>query len=146
MVVWWRTNGRGVAVANYFRGQFGPPGTGIVAIKTKHGAVFKVHREAGPYFLAFLNELERIGYKIDPKQSGGYSFRRKIGGRGLSQHAYGNAIDINWNHNRWMSRKHDFPKDIAAIASRFGLEWGGTWRHTPDPMHFEYTGKKVKLA
>lgn len=132
-------------MANYFRGQFGPPGTGIIAIKTKAGAIFKVHREAGPYFLAFLNELERIGYKIDPKQSGGYSYRRMIGRTRWSQHAYGGAIDINWNINKWMSRKHNFPKDIAEIAARFGLEWGGTWKRTPDPMHFELSGKKVKL-
>lgn len=132
-------------MANLMRGQFGAPGTNLIIITTHSGAKFRVHRAAAPYFMAFLNELEHLGYKIDPRYSGGYNYRNKAGGRGLSQHAYGNAIDINWHVNKWKSRRHNFPPNIAEFARQFGLEWGGQWKHTPDAMHFEWTGRRMNL-
>ncbi|WP_279480232.1 phage tail tape measure protein [Aureimonas sp. SK2] len=129
--------------ANYMRGQHGPPGSNLVTIQAPGGAKFQVHAAAAESFQGFVNELEAGGYAIDPKTSGGYNHRNKRGGGGLSQHAYGNAIDINWNRNP-MGRQlvTDMPANVSDIAAKHGLSWGGDWKRTKDAMHFEWTGIK----
>jgi hypothetical protein len=60
----------------------------------------------------------------------------------MSEHAFGNAIDINPDKNPFHSAKDNLPKDVAQIAARYGLIWGGDWNgRSRDPMHFEWSGK-----
>jgi hypothetical protein len=70
----------------------------ITRITTSSGKTIQVNAEAAPHFKAFLDELEGTGYKIN--DLGGLSVRNKRGGNTLSEHAYGNAIDINPDRRR----------------------------------------------
>jgi hypothetical protein len=64
----------------------------------------------------------------------------KHGGNTLSEHAFGNAIDINPDRNPF-SNKTNLPANISDMAAKHGLTWGGDWQSgSRDPMHFELTG------
>lgn len=117
-------------------GLLGAPGQNLTTITTASGARFTVNRAVAANFQGFLNELEASGYNVDAKQSGGYNYRKIAGSRSLSEHAYGNAIDINWNDNA-RGAKGNLPKNVAQIAAKYGLTWGGNWKHR-DAMHFEW--------
>lgn len=112
----------------------------ITRITTQSGKSVDVHKEAAASFLGFLNDLEAQGYQIN--SLGGYNLRSKRGGRSLSEHAFGNAIDINPSQNP-MSKAFitNMPSNISDLAARWGLSWGGDWKSTKDPMHFEWTGR-----
>jgi hypothetical protein len=105
------------------------------------GAQFQVNKQAAPAFQSFLQDLAAEGYPI--KSSGGYNYRTIRGsdtGR-LSQHAYGNAIDINADANPQGGSKSDLPANIAQLAASHGLIWGGKFSGSKkDPMHFEWAG------
>jgi hypothetical protein len=100
------------------------------------GAKFTVARKVAPQFQGFLNELAGSGYSINPQASGGYNNRNIAGSNRPSQHAFGNAIDLNWDQNPRGTAKSNLPPNVGDIAAKYGLTWGGTWKN-PDPMHFE---------
>ena len=98
-----------------------------------------VNRQATTAFKGFLNSLTKGGYHLSSVQ--GYNLRNKRMGTGLSEHAYGTAIDINPGQNPNTGSPRlvtNLPTWVGALAARYGLIWGGTWRNTKDPMHFEY--------
>ncbi|MFH0303502.1 M15 family metallopeptidase, partial [Bradyrhizobium sp. 31Argb] len=73
---------------------------------------------------------------------GGYNHRTIAGSNRLSQHAFGNAIDINPGANPMQhGLRTDMPANISEMAAKHGLSWGGDWKGRKDPMHFEWTGK-----
>jgi D-alanyl-D-alanine carboxypeptidase len=75
----------------------------------------------------------------------GFNPRHKPGGGGRSEHAFGNAIDINPAHNPFHSNRTDLPANVSETAAKHGLTWGGDWKPgSRDPMHFEWTGAKGK--
>ncbi|ATB42332.1 hypothetical protein CYFUS_007810 [Cystobacter fuscus] len=54
----------------------------------------------------------------------------------LSNHAFGSAIDINWETNPYKKGAlFDLHPRIVAILEGFGFNWGGKYH---DYMHFEY--------
>lgn len=115
-------------------------GNNMVPVKTASGAVFRVNKEVAGNFAAFMRDLESRGYHIDPKDrgAGGYNYRSKNGASGLSEHSYGTAIDINPAINTDSNKgKNNLPPDVAQIAQKYGLTWGGLWNRQ-DTMHFEY--------
>ena len=115
------------------------------SITTSSGKSVQVLGAAAADFQNFLKELEGTGYKI--KSIGGYALRNKISGGGLSQHAFGNAIDINPAQNPYSQQFiTDMPKNIREIAARNNLSWGGDWRSVKDTMHFEWMGPKNGAA
>jgi len=116
------------------------PGENMTQIKTNSGMTATVNKKAAGAFTGFLNDLESSGYKIS--SLGGYNYRMKRGGSSLSQHAYGNAVDVNPMSNPFGSGKikTDLPENVSEMAARHGLSWGGDWKGKKDPMHFEYTG------
>jgi hypothetical protein len=115
------------------------PSTDLTQIKTTGGQPVTVNKLAAPHFEGFLQALENEGYKIN--SIGGYNDRNKVGAAGKSEHAYGNAIDINPGANAQHSGKSDLPANVAELASRYGLIWGGNWKGSSnDPMHFEWSG------
>jgi D-alanyl-D-alanine carboxypeptidase len=132
-------------MANYggTSGVFGDPlspgweDQNLVTITAPNGESWRVNKKGAPAFQAFLNDLAATGYV--PKSSGGFNYRKKRGGTSLSEHAYGNAIDINALSNAMGSSATDMPGNVAELAAKHGLEWGGTWKN-PDPMHFEWMG------
>lgn len=107
----------------------------LVTITTPSGASFQVARKVAPQFQGFLKELSQTGYAINPKTSGGYNDRKIFGLNVPSQHAYGNAIDLNWDLNP-RGGASNLPADVGDLAAKYGLAWGGNWQK-PDAMHFE---------
>lgn len=133
-------------MANYARvANFGDPQeqdwqkNNLVTVVAPNGQRFVVHKDAAPSFQGLLNDLGSTGYDI--KSDGGFNYRNIRGSNTLSQHAFGNAIDVNAAENPLGSRTHNLPANVSDMAQKRGLEWGGNWQSRPDPMHFEWTGK-----
>ena len=86
--------------------------------------------------------------KIYTNELGGtFTWRLIAGTTRLSNHSFGNAIDLNVgksNYWRWdsparlaaFSRKN-WPTEIIEAFERHGIIWGGKWWHY-DTMHFEF--------
>jgi hypothetical protein len=112
----------------------------LTSIQSPSGASAQVNKVSAPAFQGFLRELEQSGYKVDTVQ--GYNDRHIAGSTAVSQHAYGNAIDINPDRNQvgFGLMKTDMPPDVGAMAAKYGISWGGDWKNKKDPMHFEYVG------
>lgn len=114
----------------------------LVQIKTASGKTAQVHKASAAAFAGFVNELEALGYDIE--SIGGWNYRNKIAGKSLSEHAFGNAIDINPAKNPYgKDLITDMPHNISAIAAKYGLSWGGDWKSVKDAMHFEFTGMEA---
>ncbi len=94
-------------------------------------------------FQGLLNELQQRGYPISSLGEGGYSFRNVAGTGTLSNHAYGQALDINPAQNPQGYGAHgnwsQYGIDPNALAKKYGLEYGGMWRKA-DTMHFQVPG------
>jgi hypothetical protein len=130
--------------ANLMRGQFGAPGENLQTLRTASGKSAQVHSAAAPSFDGFIKELEGQGYKI--REFGGFSNRDIVGARGRkSQHAYGNAIDLNPGKNPLGTSLTDLPENTRALARKYGLIWGMDWKGRKDPMHFEWNGTRPWL-
>jgi hypothetical protein len=113
----------------------------LVTVTSASGASFKVNAAAAPSFQGFINDLDASGYKIDQSQSGGYVNRNIAGSDTKSEHAFGNAVDINWQANpQGKSGATDLPSNVGDMAARRGLIWGGNWPNNPDRMHFQWGG------
>ena len=95
-------------------------------------------------------EMADAGFPVDPKITGGFrwSVVQKTGV--VSKHAYGLAVDLNWEHNaavytpQWSYAPGKDPlsvtPEIAAIWKRHGFDWGGDFPPDSfDPMHFCFT-------
>jgi hypothetical protein len=82
-------------------------------------------------------------YRTPAKQAEYFAMGRKYTSSpgGKSRHQYGLAVDVVpivdsgavWNNHRlW--------RKIGQAGERLGLRWGGRWRVTYDPGHFEWSG------
>lgn len=117
---------------------FGEPGTNLVKYSTSSGQSINVNAKVAGNFQGFTSELERAGYHIKPGESAGFSNRQIANSTRMSQHSLGNAVDINWDDNTVKEGgRNTLPPNVAQIAAKYGLSWGGTWRKQ-DTMHFEY--------
>lgn len=149
---------KGGANAAYAGDYWGTPGDPnfekdhLATIKSASGVPFTVNKVSASAFQGFINELEGMGYKLNPTADdassyGGYNPRSNINGK-PSQHAYGNAIDINPAENPASGGRYggdgqvhtNLPPNISDIAAKYGLSWGGDWNSLKDPMHFEFMG------
>lgn len=72
---------------------------------------------------------------------GCYNFRSVRGGRSLSLHAWGAAVDLSPDANplgkAWEPDAGMIPMDVVRIFKNHGVAWGGDFSR-PDPMHFEF--------
>lgn len=110
----------------------------LAIVTTPGGARFNVAAEYAPQFQGFLNELA-TQYQIDPATSGGYNRRYIAGTTTPSEHAFGRAIDVNWNANPRGGTNFNIPPEVAhELAKKYNMTWGGDWSGgTRDPMHFQ---------
>ncbi|MDO4622695.1 MAG: M15 family metallopeptidase [Eubacteriales bacterium] len=98
---------------------------------------------------------------INSNNTSAFCYRLITGGSGLSNHAYGCAIDINpqqnpyvwhtaeglqWTHENaspYVDRTSGDPHVIVegdtcwSIFSKYGFSWGGSWADPTDYQHFE---------
>lgn len=116
------------------------------------GKSITVHKDAYPYFKAVSDKLKNFkGYKINT--IGAYVFRCNVNASSVdrfdlcaqgcvpSAHAFGIAVDINWEENCNGCDKFDMPREIVDAFESYGFRWGGRYKSvfgsTIDPMHFE---------
>jgi hypothetical protein len=109
----------------------------------------KFHKKLIPSLAEVLNEIwekcgkdqriiEEYNYHIF---SGSYNYRPKRGGRSLSMHAFGAAIDFDAPNNAMGDSTPEFLPDsiIVKAFENHGWTWGGRWSgRGVDGMHFEY--------
>jgi D-alanyl-D-alanine carboxypeptidase len=111
-------------------------GNALAPIKTASGKTVMVAAEHQEQFQGFVDELEESGYNIN--SIGGYANRQNVNNpRRKSEHAHGNAIDINPAQNPNGTRTTDMPVELVQqLAKKYGLGWGLNWKSVGDPMHF----------
>ncbi|WP_202913241.1 M15 family metallopeptidase [Acuticoccus sediminis] len=120
-------------------GTMGAHGQRLVRINTASGRSAMVNAEHATNFQGLIDDLEAQGYVIT--SLGGYNNRNIAGTNTLSNHAFGNAIDINPAQNPMGDRLvTDLPVNVAELARKHGLSWGGNWQSRKDAMHFEAPG------
>lgn len=102
---------------------------------------------------------------IDVNNTSAFCYRVVTGGKKLSNHAYGKAIDLNpqqnpyvsystgeprWSHqnaNDYIKRDTDLPhvithNDLAyKVFTNHGFRWGGDWNNPKDYQHFDKNDK-----
>lgn len=93
-------------------------------------------------------------YRTRRADTGAYNCRQITGGTNYSLHAYGTAIDINWQTNPY---GHHLITDMAigmieaieGIRTAGGVQvwrWGGRYSNNKDAMHFEVVASPAELA
>jgi len=98
--------------------------------------------------------LERHRYATRRNDTGAYNCRKITGGTGYSLHAYGIALDLNWQSNPYgPNLVTDMPPamvaDIKAIRTNGGAlvwRWGGDYSRNKDAMHYEVACSPAALA
>jgi len=136
---------------NYMHGQHGGPGENLVPVMTAYGKI-TVNAASAEAFKGFFDDLAANGAPL--RHLGSYAYRMKRGGgSGWSQHAYGNAIDMDDQvllspaMRRWVEEN---PERWRAILNRRGIVWGGDFGGRPgagwDQGHLEYRGVHPALA
>jgi len=71
--------------------------------------------------------------------SGSFNYRLKRGGRSLSMHSYGCAVDFDADRNGFGDRTPHFAgaQHVLDAFAAEGAIWGGTWSK-PDAMHWQF--------
>jgi hypothetical protein len=102
-----------------------------------------------------LNEqLRAHSYETRRNDTGAYNCRKITGGSGYSLHAYGIAMDLNWQSNPYGRQLvTDMPpamvNAIKAIRTNNGKQvwrWGGDYANNKDAMHYEVVCTPADLA
>lgn len=92
-----------------------------------------------PYLLGAIRELQRRGLGgLISSEHGCFvpKFVMSSPGGGISKHAWGAALDLNLDGNRFGESPTQDPR-LVAILEKWGFLWGGRFV-TPDGNHFEY--------
>jgi hypothetical protein len=107
---------------------------------------------AAPLLIGFASEFHKL---IEPIDEGalddwGYCFRMVRGSTDkLSNHSSGTAIDLNAPKHA-LGKVGTFPAEkvpmIRALATKYGLKWGGDYITRKDEMHFEVNLNPAKAA
>jgi len=93
------------------------------------------------------------GLSMRLNNTSGFNYRKVTGGKNLSMHAYGFALDINPLQNPYIKGRVILPRgaiyDPARLGTltrnsavtktfiRLGWTWGGNWKSLKDYQHFE---------
>ena len=93
-------------------------------------------------------------YRTRRSDTGAYNCRTITGGRSYSLHAYGIAVDLNWNTNPYgrtlvTDMAIGMIEAIEGIRTAGGVQvwrWGGRYSNNKDAMHFEVVASPAELA
>jgi hypothetical protein len=109
-------------------------------------------KAVAPLIAGFCKEFHQL---IEPIDEGalddwGYCFRMVRGTTDkLSNHSSGTAVDLNATKHP-LGKAATFPSEkvpmIQALAKKYGMIWGGDFRHRKDEMHFEIAVTPAKAA
>ena len=119
-----------------------------------HGARITVQRRAVPAFMMLAMVMEAHGYYIRQSDTGAYNCRYIAGTTTWSNHAYGAAVDVNWQLNPAGSHlvtnmPPEMVRDCEAIVTVDGIpvfRWGGRYSSFKDAMHWEVMVTPEQLA
>jgi hypothetical protein len=125
-------------------------------VELVQGVRVTCHERAVTAVKALGRVLEAHGYVVRAGDTGAYNCRAITHGRGHSLHAYGIAVDINWNTNPFRSDNvlvTDMPQvmvrnilRIRTLGGRNVWRWGGRFRTVKDAMHYEIVCTPAELA
>lgn len=101
--------------------------------------------ENNPQVKLWINSIEQMS---------GYQWRQRAGGGGMSNHAWGGAIDIDpklnvyraegiGESNRYDPRYNQIPREVVEKMKDHGFRWGGDWERPYDAMHFDLGTKET---
>jgi hypothetical protein len=109
-------------------------------------------KAVAPLIAGFCSEFHKL---IEPIDEGslddwGYCFRMvRQSTDKLSNHSSGTAVDLNATKHP-LGKAATFPAEkvpmIQALAKKYGMIWGGDFRHRKDEMHFEIAITPAKAA
>ncbi|HSJ12995.1 MAG TPA: peptidoglycan-binding protein [Longimicrobiales bacterium] len=126
------------------------------SVEIVQGVRIQCHERAATAMQALGRVLEAHAYPVRPGDTGAFVCRPITGGQGHSLHAYGIAIDINWNTNPYRADNvlvTDMPrvmvKNVLRIRTVSGervFRWGGDYTSVKDAMHFEIVCPPADLA
>jgi hypothetical protein len=128
--------------ADYFGRSRSQVSSAIVDWVEPSGHAYRVHSRA---LAAFQNAAQRIvasgaGYTV--RTGAAFTWRNVGGTNQMSQHAVGNAIDVNPPQNPVTNGAliTDMPPAYRAAWTDAGFCWGGSWRFSKDSMHYTWRG------
>jgi len=101
--------------------------------------------ELFPQLIGALREVQAKGLESTVHSTAGCYAARMVTSNptsGISQHAWGAAIDINAPENSFGATPTQDPH-LVKVFERWGFLWGGTFA-IPDGMHFEYLKPPAK--
>lgn len=109
------------------------------------GARITVNAGCVEAFKALDVVMQSFRYAPRSRDTGAFVCRPITGGKGYSLHAYGIAVDYNWNTNPYGPKLiTDMPRAMVDAGKRIrtkkGVEvfrWGGDYRRNKDAMHWE---------
>lgn len=120
------------------------------------GVQVRCHARAATAVRALGRVLEAHAYAVRQRDTSAYACRAITGGSGPSLHAFGIAIDVNWNTNPYRADNvlvTDMPRamveDILRIRTKNGEQvwrWGGEFTSIKDSMHYEIACAPADLA
>ena len=108
--------------------------------------------KVAPLLVGFAAEFHNLIEELDvgALDDWGYCYRNVRGNPNrLSNHSSGTAVDLNaTKHPLGQVGTFDPGKVpmIRALAKKYGLTWGGDYRHRKDEQHFEIGIDAVKAA
>jgi hypothetical protein len=101
----------------------------------------RCHRAVVDAIEGALRELQASGLEglVDPEAfKGCWNPRLVRNGDDISRHAWGVAVDLNYDDNpTGLESVQD--ERLVAVMDRWGFTWGGNWLK-PDAGHFEFVG------
>ena len=128
----------------------------LATVEVVQGVRVHCHERAATAVHALGRVMEAHGYIVRAGDTGAYNCRQITAGSGHSLHAFGIAIDINWNTNPFRADNvlvTDMPRvmvrNIVRIHTNGGEQvwgWGGHYRRVKDAMHFEIVCSPAELS
>lgn len=119
----------------------------MATVELVQGIRVECRAAAGTAVKALGRVLEAHDYRVRARDTGAYNCRPITGGSGHSLHAYGIALDINWDTNPFRADNvlvTDMPRVMVRNILRIRTNgehqvwgWGGNYRSVKDAMHFE---------
>jgi hypothetical protein len=113
--------------------------TNIVTSEIPLLGIVTCHRAFLPALAGAMRELQErnLAFLIDPAGFRGcWNPRHIAGGKGISRHAWGAAVDLNMGDNLQGLESAPDPR-LLEVMERWGFTSGHEWL-IPDPGHFEY--------
>lgn len=135
----------GINLADYSKGPlqrgWGNPCSGTMARVQLTVAAVSVDTRLAELVGLIMRANERDGYRYRAVDTGAYNCRKIAGTDTWSNHAWGAAVDCNWQSNPFTAAlQTDRPAWEIDRWARYGWAWGGKYTGKKDAMHSEFMG------